>query len=50
MECEVDELKTSPLMVELRKGRDALLVEVKRLYRTIKKINEANSIEYQLYK
>jgi Protein of unknown function (DUF3435) len=49
-QCEVDELKIRPLIVELRQRRDTLSKEARTLHGTLKKAKTAESVVYKLYK
>jgi hypothetical protein len=47
---EVDDLKTHPLIVELRERRDALSKETRKTYGTLQKAKEAGGVIHELYK
>jgi hypothetical protein len=48
-EDEVGDLKTHPLIVELRQRRDTLSAEARRIYGTLKKAEGAKDVIYALY-
>jgi hypothetical protein len=47
-DCEIQDLKVDPLIVHLRKRRDAFFQAARRKYRTFRNAREAESVEYLL--